>query len=84
MTSTIEAPVRVPWSAVPLSAEQQGLLYLHQLEPDSARYHVPVAFELVGELDVPALERALKSLVRRHPKAAVYLDEESASLLQQS
>ncbi|HTI21480.1 MAG TPA: amino acid adenylation domain-containing protein, partial [Kutzneria sp.] len=70
MTSTIEAPVRVPWSAVPLSAEQQGLLYLHQLEPDSARYHVPVAFELVGELDVPALERALKSLVRRHPLLA--------------
>ncbi|GGU32397.1 non-ribosomal peptide synthetase [Lentzea flava] len=54
-------------TALPLSEEQLGLLYVHRTEPDSARYNVPIAFELVGELDVPALERTLAALVRRHP-----------------
>jgi hypothetical protein len=54
-------------SAVPLSEEQQGLLYLQRLDPGSATYHVPLAFELVGELDLPALRRALAALARHHP-----------------
>ncbi|MFI6099284.1 amino acid adenylation domain-containing protein [Lentzea sp. NPDC051213] len=57
----------VAWSALPLSEEQLGLLYVQRTEPDSARYHVPIAFELTGEVDVPALERTLAALVRRHP-----------------
>ncbi|GAA3755692.1 amino acid adenylation domain-containing protein [Salinactinospora qingdaonensis] len=55
------------WSDLPLSAEQEGLLYLHRMEPESARYLVPVAFEITGELDVAALEGALAALVHRHP-----------------
>nr|WP_311948097.1 non-ribosomal peptide synthetase [Halomonas piscis] len=55
------------WSSVPLSEEQEGLLYTQRLTPDSARYNVPMAFELVGDLDVAALERALAALVGAHP-----------------
>ncbi len=34
--------------------------------PGSRSYHIPAAVKLVGRLDVPALERALNEVVRRH------------------
>nr|AGS49589.1 long-chain-fatty-acid--CoA ligase [uncultured bacterium esnapd10] len=62
-------------AALPLSEEQLGLLYVQRTEPDSARYHVPIAFELTGELDLPALERTLAALVRRHPVLTAIPDD---------
>nr|WP_301340591.1 non-ribosomal peptide synthetase [Myxococcus xanthus] len=52
--------------ALPLSFAQQRLWFLHQLDPDSAFYNVPVAVKLSGALDVAALERSFQSLVLRH------------------
>ncbi|WP_338045026.1 amino acid adenylation domain-containing protein, partial [Myxococcus vastator] len=52
--------------ALPLSFGQQRLWFLHQLEPDSAFYNVPVAVKLSGALDVAALERSFQALVLRH------------------
>ncbi|HYG62804.1 MAG TPA: amino acid adenylation domain-containing protein, partial [Thermoanaerobaculia bacterium] len=51
---------------LPLSFAQQRLWFLHQLDPDSTAYNMPVAVRLAGELDRPALERALREVVRRH------------------
>src|SRR5918992_1328169 len=50
----------------PLSFAQQRLWFLHQMDPSSAAYNMPVAFRLSGPLDVAALGRALGEIVRRH------------------
>jgi amino acid adenylation domain-containing protein/FkbH-like protein len=52
--------------ALPLSFAQQRLWFLHELEPESTFYNVPVAVRLTGPLDVKALRRTLNELVRRH------------------
>src|SRR5262249_6446487 len=58
---------RVPRDGVlPASFAQQRLWFLDQLEPGRASYHIPAAVRLHGQLDIPALERALNEVVRRH------------------
>lgn len=49
-----------------LSFAQQRLWFLDQLEPGSANYNVPAAYRLIGKLNVPALEKSLIEIVRRH------------------
>ncbi|MDT5268509.1 MAG: hypothetical protein QOH49_695, partial [Acidobacteriota bacterium] len=50
----------------PLSFAQQRLWFLHLLDPQSAAYNMPFALRLLGQLDIPALERTLNEIVRRH------------------
>src|SRR5215813_12339899 len=50
----------------PLSFAQQRLWFLHLLDPQSSAYNMPFALRLAGQLDIPALERALNEIVRRH------------------
>ncbi|MCA9652141.1 MAG: amino acid adenylation domain-containing protein [Myxococcales bacterium] len=52
--------------ALPLSAAQQRLLFLHQLDPASRAYGLPALVRLFGPVSVRALERVLDELVRRH------------------
>ncbi|MES1245585.1 MAG: amino acid adenylation domain-containing protein, partial [Acidobacteriota bacterium] len=51
--------------ALPLSFAQSRLWFLDQLEPGQATYNIPLALDLHGPLDTPALERALHALVER-------------------
>ncbi|HKV12758.1 MAG TPA: amino acid adenylation domain-containing protein [Thermoanaerobaculia bacterium] len=51
---------------LPLSFAQQRLWFLWQLEPESPAYNSPKALRMRGPLDVPALERTLDEIVRRH------------------
>ncbi len=62
----LHALPRTPDRAFPLSSAQQRFWFLDRLQPGLATYHVPIAVELIGELDVPALQRALDALVERH------------------
>ena len=59
-------PRRVDDVSIPLSFAQQRLWFLDQLDPGSAVYNMPVALRLAGDLDVPALERSLNELLKRH------------------
>ncbi|HEV2845439.1 MAG TPA: amino acid adenylation domain-containing protein, partial [Thermoanaerobaculia bacterium] len=52
--------------ALPLSFAQERLWFLDRLEPGSAAYNISDALRLDGALDVPALERTLSEVVRRH------------------
>jgi hypothetical protein len=49
-----------------LSFSQQRLWFLDQLEPESPRYNMFVAYRLEGRLYTPALERSLAEILRRH------------------
>jgi amino acid adenylation domain-containing protein/FkbM family methyltransferase len=64
-----DAPPVVPVSRdgeLPLSFAQQRLWFLHQLEPESAAYNVPVALRMRGRLDAGALSWAIAEVARRH------------------
>jgi amino acid adenylation domain-containing protein len=50
----------------PLSFAQERLLFFDRLVAGSALYNVPVTMRLEGHLDHPALEEALREIVRRH------------------
>jgi len=52
--------------ALALSFAQERLWFLDQLTPGNPFYNVPVAVALRGRLDVPALQRALVALAKRH------------------
>ncbi|MEU2665740.1 amino acid adenylation domain-containing protein [Micromonospora sp. NPDC007220] len=55
-----------PDAPVPVAFAQRQLWFLDQLSPGNPFYNNPVAFDVVGALDVPALARALTEVVRRH------------------
>ena len=50
----------------PLSYGQRSLWFLYQLAPGSPAYTITYAGRISGDLDVSALERAVKALVHRH------------------
>ncbi|MFE0046797.1 amino acid adenylation domain-containing protein [Streptomyces albireticuli] len=58
----------VPRDGRPLvpSYQQEGLWFLHQLDPESPVYNMPFALRLRGPLDVGALREAFRRLVGRH------------------
>ncbi|MDX3629212.1 amino acid adenylation domain-containing protein [Streptomyces europaeiscabiei] len=49
-----------------LSAGQRSLWFLHQLDPDSPEYLLPMVYRLRGPLDTGALRRAFDTLAARH------------------
>ncbi len=51
---------------LPLSFAQERLWFLNQLEGSSATYNMPSAISLTGNLELNALQQALKEIVRRH------------------
>jgi amino acid adenylation domain-containing protein len=59
-------PVLARDRPLPLSFGQERLWFLDQLEPGSPLYNVPVSLRLRGRLNVPALVRAFREIVRRH------------------
>lgn len=52
--------------AIPLSATQQRLWFLEQMEPGMVTYNMWATIEMRGALDLDALERGLSEIVRRH------------------
>ncbi len=61
-----QIPLRPRGVPHPLSHAQQRLWFLDQLDPGNPAYNIPGAVQLVGPLDIAALDRALNEIVRRH------------------
>jgi acyl carrier protein len=58
---------RVPRDAsLPLSFAQQRLWILHQFDPETAAFNIPVAVRLSGQLVAMALEKTLNEIIARH------------------
>jgi amino acid adenylation domain-containing protein len=51
---------------LPLSFAQERLWFIDRLEPGNPVYNMPFPVRMRGPLDVPALERAIGQVVRRH------------------
>ncbi|NEP09967.1 MAG: hypothetical protein F6K14_07045 [Symploca sp. SIO2C1] len=83
-----QAPPLEPVSreeTLPLSFAQERLWLLHQLSPENPCYHQPIAFRLVGSLNVPVLEQSLKEILRRHEAlrtSFTTVDEEPVQVIQ--
>ncbi|HET9394863.1 MAG TPA: condensation domain-containing protein, partial [Nitrospiraceae bacterium] len=59
---------------LPLSFTQEGLWFLEQLESLGAAYSHGAAFQLLGALDVSALDRAVRELVCRHESLRTHFE----------
>src|SRR5271165_6058488 len=51
---------------LPLSFAQQRLWFIDQLEPGSPMYNLASMYRMRGSLNVPALEKTINEIVRRH------------------
>jgi amino acid adenylation domain-containing protein len=61
-----EIPRRTETGPAPLSFGQQRLWFLNQLRPNHSAYNMTQVLRLTGVLEVPALERAVNEIRRRH------------------
>ena len=52
--------------SIPLSFAQRRLWFLHQFDPGSSLYNIPVQVKIEGDLDASALERSLREIITRH------------------
>ncbi|MEO9330497.1 amino acid adenylation domain-containing protein [Gordonia aurantiaca] len=60
-------------SRIPLSYAQQRIWFINQFDVSSPVYNMPVAFDVLGDLDTDTLRRALLDVVARHePLRTVY------------
>ena len=51
---------------IPLSFAQEQLWFLNQLTPEEPVYNESLTIHLGGQIDIPALEKSLTELIRRH------------------
>ena len=49
-----------------LSYSQERLWFINQLEPENVAYNAPAAVRIQGPIELEALERTLREIVRRH------------------
>lgn len=50
----------------PLSSAQKRMFILHQLDPESTAYHIPIALKIEGKIDKARLEATFKKIIQRH------------------
>lgn len=66
-------PRRTPDAVVPLSGAQRGLWFTDRLGMDQGAYVMAMSWRFTGPLDVPALERATRSVLARHEALRTYI-----------
>jgi amino acid adenylation domain-containing protein len=76
--------VRMEPSAQPassISPGQRSLWFLHQIEPGSSAYNIPIAYWVHGKLIPEMLRAALSEIVLRHQGLRTYFIEENGVLM---
>ncbi|HEX6747477.1 MAG TPA: amino acid adenylation domain-containing protein [Longimicrobium sp.] len=68
------APQEREGGVFPLSFAQQRMWLLDRLDPGATAYNLAFPWRLRGPLDVPALERAVAEIVRRHETLRTRID----------
>ncbi len=66
----------------PLSFAQQRLWFMEQLEPGNPFYNFPTVVRLRGTLNVPALEKGINEIVRRHHVLRAVFGEDHGQAVQ--
>src|SRR4029453_4477672 len=66
----------------PLSFAQQRLWFIHQIDPASPAYNVPLALRLRGELDRSVMQRCLEEVRRRHESLRTRFETKGGAPLQ--
>jgi len=67
---------------LPLSFAQQRLWFVHEMDPLSPAYNIPVAVRMTGVLDVSVLERTLNELIKRHESLRTAFEVVNGRLVQ--
>src|SRR5207249_2703715 len=68
---------------IPLSFSQRRLWFLQKLDPNLTAYNIPATFRIEGDLNVSALEKALREIVNRHEVLRTRVVEIDGQPLQQ-
>jgi len=82
LTTTITAVNSIKKSVVankyPLSFSQRRFWFLDKISDQSAAFNVPLVYELQGELNINALQKALDALITRHDQLRMrfYADDD--------
>ncbi|WP_113925697.1 non-ribosomal peptide synthetase [Cognataquiflexum aquatile] len=82
VSSNVPHPVARPEN-IPLSYNQQSLWFIHQLE-GSIQYHIPQILNINGNLDISAIEKALKTIVNRHEALRTVVTEKDGNYWQKA
>lgn len=69
-------------SRFPLSFSQERLWFLHQLDPRSNQYNLPMAVRIIGQLNIPAFTKALQQVLRRHESLRTLIASEQGQPFQ--
>ncbi|MGH3750965.1 MAG: condensation domain-containing protein, partial [Micromonosporaceae bacterium] len=67
---------------LPCTYQQEGLWFLHQLDPSSSVYHMGSLLRVRGELNVAALGEALAALMARHESLRTRFSDQDGVLCQ--
>jgi len=65
----------------PLSLPQRDIYFEHQLYPDFPIYNIGAKIEILGELDVEAMQKAYQSLIDQHDAYRIIVKEVKAEAL---
>ncbi len=68
---------------LPLSFAQKRLWFIHELNPASTAYNLPIFFRLSGPLNVLVLQRCLDAMVRRHETLRTTFMQKDGNPIQQ-
>ncbi|GCE28515.1 hypothetical protein KDA_39990 [Dictyobacter alpinus] len=85
-TSALSRPPLLPVDRnrpLPLSFAQQRLWFLHQFDPTTLAYHLPVALQLQGTLQLAALTQSFQQLLDRHEILRTTLHSQDGETFQQ-
>lgn len=77
---TQENSIIVPSNATdyyPLSYSQERLWVLSKFNDASKAYHMPAAFEIIGDVDIEMFEKALNKVVEKHESLRTVFDEKN-------